>query len=93
VLLLLLLSVCESKWSPRKLGTDAFLMEVSSPNESARSGKALVLAFRGTEPTELVDFQSDFDLFPVEGEWGRNLQVCVTSATWMESFSWHRVSR
>lgn len=31
---------------------------------------ALVLAFRGTEPLELADFQSDFDAVPEAGEWG-----------------------
>jgi len=34
------------------------------------AGVALVLAFRGTEPLELADFQSDFDAVPESGEWG-----------------------
>jgi len=55
----------------KDLGSDAFLLEVSPPGSPAGSGRALVLAFRGTEPTELVDFQSDFDLFPKKGNKGR----------------------
>lgn len=51
----------------RDLGSDAFLLEVSPPGSPAGAGKALVLAFRGTEPMELVDFQADFDLFPQTG--------------------------
>jgi len=59
-----------SKWKKRTLGSDAFVMEVSAPGGAAGSGKALVLAFRGTEPTELVDFQSDFDVIPNKGDKG-----------------------
>jgi hypothetical protein len=47
--------------------SDACLLEVVGPDGD---GKALVLAFRGTEPLELADFQSDFDAVPEEGAKG-----------------------
>lgn len=62
------------------LDSDAVLLAVEDPArpstpEAAASGAfgsgvAVVLAFRGTEPLELADFQSDFDAVPEAGEWG-----------------------
>jgi hypothetical protein len=57
------------------LDSDACLIAVERPASDAQDrpgavgqGVALVLAFRGTEPLELSDFQSDFDAVPEAGE-------------------------
>jgi hypothetical protein len=56
------------------LDSDACLIAVERPCAAGDQpgavgeGVALVLAFRGTEPLELSDFQSDFDAVPEAGE-------------------------
>jgi hypothetical protein len=56
------------------LDSDACLIAVEKPCPAGDQpgavgeGVALVLAFRGTEPLELSDFQSDFDAVPEAGE-------------------------
>lgn len=58
------------------LDSDACLIAVERPCAAGDQpgavgeGAALVLAFRGTEPLELSDFQSDFDAVPEAGDWG-----------------------
>lgn len=63
------------------LDSDACLIAVERPCAAGDQpgavgeGAALVLAFRGTEPLELSDFQSDFDAVPEAGE--TQLMTCL----------------
>lgn len=57
------------------LDSDAMVLAVNAINATGSidtsKPEAVILAFRGTEPLELADLQSDFRTVPELGKWGR----------------------